>query len=345
MPMRTLFLAGFLIVFGGFTVHGQAAVQKPYVVQYVDGSVQVQVKNQAAWKTVKVRNSIPADATLRLAKGAIIELKRDKTVVSLVKEGTYPVSKFAAKTGGSAGSGVLDIVAQKIEALGSSPPAAGSIRAGSTAAGVRGERISIAGLRVGLSGYLVHWGVLGAIKANIDFVEEDQLIISEAIRILLVRSDYPAAIKKLEAGLREIMEPDRGYEMAYLLATAYSKSGSAARAWKAISLIPDTVTPAEWIRPEAYSDSLLRKGQIQVDLAEYSDALVTLKPLLDPLVKDAFGQVACLVAYHAFKGLDRPDDAAAARRNGLGIRFFRTDDKGNQVEVTSETAKILATLP
>jgi hypothetical protein len=255
------------------------------------------------------------------------------------------VSRLAAKTGAGAGSGALDLVAQKIEALSSSPTTAGGSHAGSTAAGVRGENISIADLRFGLSGYLVHWGVLGAIKANIDFVEEDQLIISEAIRVLLVRNDYPAVIKKLEAGLREVMEPDRGYEMAYLLATAYSKSGSAARAWKAISLIPGTVTSAEWIRPEAYADSLLRKGQIQVDLAEYSDALVTLKPLLDPLVQDAFGQAACLIAWYAFKGLDRTDDAAAARQKGLGIRFYRTDDKGNMVEVTSETAKILSALP
>jgi hypothetical protein len=342
--MRKLCVVGLLFALLGLALHAQAAAQKPYVVQYVDGSVLVQLKNQAAWKVVKIRNSIPADATLRLAKGAIIELKRDKTVVSLVKEGTYPVSKFAAKAGGGAGSGALDLVAQKIEALGSSPAAAGGVGAGSTAAGVRGKKIAIADLRVGLTGYLVHWGVLGAVKENIDFVEEDQLIISEAIRVLLVRSDYPAAIRKLEAGLREVMEPDRGYEMAYLLATAYSKSGSAARAWKAMSLIPDSVTPAEWIRPEAYSDSLLRKAQIQVDLAEYSDALVTLKPLLDPLVKDEYGQAACLIAYHAFKGLDRTDDAADARRKGLGITIFRSDS-GNPVEVTSETAKILAALP
>ena len=101
------------------------------------------------------------------------------------------------------------------------------------------------------------------------------------------------------------------------------------------------------VRPDdtEYRDYLLRKAQLQVDALQNEDALATLKPLLEPLAKDEFGQAACLVAYYAYKGLDRAKEAADVKQKGLAIVYYRTDEKGAQVEVTSETAKILATLP
>jgi hypothetical protein len=70
-----------------------------------------------------------------------------------------------------------------------------------------------------------------------------------------------------------------------------------------------------------------------------------LKPLLEPLVKDEFGQAACLVAYFAFKGLNRNKEATDIRQKGLGITFLQgVDEVGKPVVVETETARILKSL-
>ena len=57
--MRKLVVAGFLLILAGFSLYGQTTVQQPFVVQYVDGSVQVQLKGQTAWKTLKAKDRGP----------------------------------------------------------------------------------------------------------------------------------------------------------------------------------------------------------------------------------------------------------------------------------------------
>src|SRR5512136_360598 len=118
--MRKLVVAGFLLVLAGFSLYGQTTVQQPFVVQYVDGGVQVQLKGQTAWKTLKTRDPVPSDATLKLAKGAMIELARDRTVLSLIKEGMYPMAGLLSKVQTS-GSGIGSTVAQKIRAVSTDP--------------------------------------------------------------------------------------------------------------------------------------------------------------------------------------------------------------------------------
>jgi hypothetical protein len=92
-----LVVAGAFLVLAGFVLCGQTAAQQPFVVQYVDGSVQVQLKRQTAWKTLKPRDQVLADAIVRLAEGAMVEIVRDKSVPSLIKDGTYQLASLADK--------------------------------------------------------------------------------------------------------------------------------------------------------------------------------------------------------------------------------------------------------
>ena len=95
--MRKLVVAGIFLVVAGLVAFGQAAAPKPFVVQYVDGSVQVQLKGQTTWKALKAKDQVPVDATVKVGKGAMIELVRDKTVLSLIKEGTFPITSLVAQ--------------------------------------------------------------------------------------------------------------------------------------------------------------------------------------------------------------------------------------------------------
>jgi hypothetical protein len=349
--MRKLLLTGTMFVLAGLALFGQAAATPPFAVQYVDGSVQVQLKGQTTWKTLKVKDEVPVDATLKVAKGAMIELARDKTVLTLIKEGTYPMAGMIAKVQ-SSGTGVGSTVAAKIKAVASEPVQS------STTGGVRAAK---AGEKPDWNngGYSLQqklkddaeghdyldlqfrfWGVRGgyADRPALKMYEEYWVAVDDGVRALM-ESTYDKAIQHLRDAVTEAIFDDEVKRANYLLAVAYAEGGSPARAWKILSELqvgPDDLE---------YKDFLIRKAQLQVDSLLNEDAIATLKPLLDPLSKDEFGQAACLVAYYAFKGLDRAKEAADAKQKGLSITYTRTDEKGNQVQVTSETAKILATLP
>jgi hypothetical protein len=348
--MRKLLLTTTLFILAGIALYGQTATQ-PFAVQYVDGSVQVQLKGQATWKTLKVKDQVPVDATLKVAKGAMIELARDKTILTLIKEGTYPMTGLIAKVQAS-GTGIGSTVAAKIKAVASDPVQS------STTGGVRaakgGEMPDWSNGGYSLQQKVKdkaseadyydlvfkYWGIRGgyADRPELFMVEDYWMAVDKGVRAL-VEGAYDKAIQYLRDAVTEAIFDDEVKRANYLLAVAYAEGGSPARAWKILSgmeLVPDDLE---------YRDFLIRKAQLQVDSLQNEDALATLKPLLDPLAKDEFGQAACLVAYYADKGLDRSKDAADIKQKGLSITYTRTDEKGNQVQVTSETAKILATLP
>ncbi len=360
--MRKLAVAGFLLILAGFSLYGQTTVQQPFVVQYVDGGVQVQLKGQTAWKTLKAKDQVPADATVKLAKGAMIEMARDKTVLSLIKEGMYPMAGLVSKVQAS-GSGLGSTVAQKIKAVSSDPVQS------STTGGVRAAKAGppdwsnggysieqklkdekekadlIAAKNVKTEGFEIdnlqffYWGLRGgyAEREVPRMYEEYKDAIDLGIRAL-IEAKYDVAIEHLRSAVTAAIFTEEVRKANYLLAVAYVEAGSPVRAWKIISGMNVAKDDFE------YNDFLLRKAQLQVDALQYEDALATLKPFLEPLVKDAFGQAACLVAYYAYKGLNRYKEAADIKQKGLGILFYVEDEKGKKTEVQSETARILASL-
>jgi hypothetical protein len=359
--MRRLVVAGFLLVLAGFALFGQVAVQAPFLVQYVDGSAQVQLKGQTAWKTLKARDQVPADATVKLAKGAMVELARDKTQLSLIKEGIYPMAGLLSKVQAS-GAGLGSTVAQKIRLVSSQPvqsSTTGGVRAGtvkrdwSSGGYTRKQKLEdekekadlIAKKEVPKEGFEIdnlqffYWGIKGgyAERENPRMYEEYKDALDQGIRAL-IDAQYEAAIEHLRGAVTAAIFTEEVRKANYLLAGAYVEIGSPVRAWKIISGMSVAKDDME------FGDFLLRKAQLQVDALEYEDALATLKPLLEPLAKDEFGQAACLVAYYAYKGLNRGRDASEIKQRGLGITFLGEDDKGNKVVVESETARILAGL-
>lgn len=361
--MRRLVVAGFLLVLAGLAVYGQTTAQPPFAVQYVDGSVQVQLKGQTAWKTLKAKDPVPADATVKVAKGAMIELAREKTVLSLIKEGIYPMAGLLSKVQVT-GSGLGSTVAQKIKAVSSEPVQS------STTGGVRAAKAGelpdwsnggysnkqkqsdeedkaqlVAKKEVPKDGFEIdnlqffYWGIRGgyAERENPRMYEEYKDAIDRGIRTI-IDSQYEAAIEHLRNAVTESIFTEEVRRANYLLAIAYVEAGQPVRAWKIISGMNVAKDDLE------YNDVLIRKAQLQVDALQYDDALATLKPLLEPLAKDEFGQAACLVAYYAYKGLNRHKEAEDIKQRGLGIVFTGNDKNGNKAVVESETARILKSL-
>lgn len=359
--MRRLVIAGFVLVLAGLALYGQSATQQPFTVQYLDGSVQVQLKGQTAWKTLKVKAVVPADATLRLAKGAMIELVSGKTVLSLIKDGIYPMASLLAKVKTTSG-GLGMTVAAKLKAVSSEPvqsSTTGGVRAivevpdwsngGYTLAQMlidekdKSEKIAKSEFPEG--GFdidnlqFTHWGVKNgyADRMASNWAEEFGDEIDLGIRALIA-SQYDAAINRLRNAVTQAILPHEVRKANYLLAVAYAEAGSPARAWKIISEMSVAKDDLE------YGDFLIRKAQLQVDALQYEDALLTLKPLIEPLAKDEFGQAACLVAWYAYKGLNRAREASDMKKKGLSVVILKKDSAGNEWTAETEAARILATL-
>jgi tetratricopeptide (TPR) repeat protein len=361
--MRRLVVAGFVLVVAGLALYGQSAALQQFKVQYLDGSVQVQLKGQTAWKTLKVNEKVPTDATIRLAKGAMIELASGKTVLTLIKDGVYPMTSLLAKVQATSGS-LGSTVALKLKAVSSDPvqsSTTGGVRAADATAKrdwsnggytlqqmlddekYKADQISKnkfpdGGFEIDNLQFTL-WGVRGgyADRMTSDWAEEYGDAVDLGVRAL-IKSDYESAINHLRDAVTQAILPNEVRKANYLLAVAYAEAGSPARAWKIISEMSITTDDPE------YGDFLIRKAQLQVDALQYEDALTTLKPLLEPLQKDDFGQAACLVAWFAYKGLNRTREAADIRQKGLSIVFYGEDDKGNKVVVQSEAARLLAGL-
>jgi predicted negative regulator of RcsB-dependent stress response len=335
--MRKLFLAGSFLVLAGLALHGQATVQKPFVVQYVDGRVEMRVGAAEKQTPLAVKAMVSLDATIIVAKGAMIELKRDATVISLIKAGTYKMAELAGTAQGGTGAGLVAIVASKLKAVTSQPTLT------STVAGVRADPCKdikefIKGgatdpnlrycteVKGAAKIMFVYWGLKGGyIEVSPDMAadyEEYKNAVDEAIRALL-RKQYGAAIEYCMKAFKEASPGDlrdpterENAEMrtaAYLLACAHMENGSMAQAWKAIKDLGANPGDRE------YKDILIRKAQLQVDGFLFDEALATLRPLLQPLDRTEFGQAASLVAYHALAGLGRTKEAGEVKKNGLAI--------------------------
>jgi hypothetical protein len=327
--MRRQAVAGFVLVLVGFVLYAQSGAQEPFVVQYIDGAVQAQLKGQTSRRSLKVMDRVPGDATVKLPKGATIELACGKFVIAVVGEGTYTISGLLSRferLGLEAGS----TVAQKIKAV-AREPARINMRPDWSEGGYTyqqmqvDEREKVGQITQGYNpreGFQIdnlrffHWGLKGG-YAQLDvprIYEEYQDAIDRGIRSL-IRARYNEAIEHLRNAVDDAIFPDEVLRSKYLLAVAYAEYGSPVRAWKTISGLTGTKKDLE------YGDLLVRKAQIQMDTFQCEDALATISPLLEPLAKDEFGQAACLVAYYAYRGLNRNKEASEMRQKALSIAF------------------------
>ncbi len=285
-------LAAVLLVVAG------AAFSQSLVVSYADGTVELLLKGQKTWTVLDIGAQVPRDAQVRVSDNGTLEMLAGKTRISIIKNGTYLVADLIKTVGGSSSTGLGASVAQKLHGLTTEREKQG------TAGGVRGAAVG---------------------SSELVWVDESTEIATE-VRDLFAKGMYPDAVPILTEAIEAAYTPEEKDEFSFLLASAYSGNGETARAWHTLS--PVKLDPATTY----YQDMLVLKGQLQADAQQYGDALATLKPLLDPLAKNEYGQTACLVAYYCYKGLDQPGPAADVLKRGVAI------------DPSTETAKQLAAL-
>jgi hypothetical protein len=165
---------------------GTVSAQTNYSVEYISGAVDCGVGQD--WKLLSPGDSVPADTSIRLSRGAIVELAASGKRISIVKEGVYAMASLSASNGEPQKARLLEIVSQKLRYLFKGSGGTESVF------GVRAAQVETAGFESG-----------GAVaKAQ-----------GEAA---LAAGDYPAAARSFEYALDEAM-PDEEEALRMLLAT------------------------------------------------------------------------------------------------------------------------------
>lgn len=203
---------------------GTVSAQTNYSVEYINGTVDCRVGQD--WKSLSPGDSVSADSSIRLSRGAIVELKASGKRISIVKEGVYAVASLSASNREPLKAQLLEIVSQKMRYLFKGSGGTESVF------GVRAAQVETAGFESG-----------GAVaKAQ-----------GEAA---LATGDYAAAARSFEYALDEAM-PDEEESLRMLLATALALMDRPAAALGFLRGGDATITPS---RALLESSLLVRAG-------------------------------------------------------------------------------------
>jgi len=203
---------------------GTVSAQANYSVEYINGAVDCRVGQD--WKSLGPGDPVSADTSIRLSRGAIVELAASGKRISLVKEGVYAMASLSASSREPQKAQLLEIVSQKMRYLFKGSGGTESVF------GVRAAQVETAGFESG-----------GAVaKAQ-----------GEAS---LAAGDYAAAARSFEYALDEAM-PDEEEPLRILLATTLALMDRPAAALGLLRGGDTTITPS---RALLESSLLLRAG-------------------------------------------------------------------------------------
>jgi len=89
---------------------------QPLVLDYLDGSVEVQTRDNA-WKALAVGESVEPDAVLRISDSGLAELSQGALKLHLGKDGTYQMSKSLAQAKQKPNSNIMGLTGSQVSML------------------------------------------------------------------------------------------------------------------------------------------------------------------------------------------------------------------------------------
>jgi tetratricopeptide (TPR) repeat protein len=252
-------------------------------VDFLDGTVEL--KTASTWRPLSIGDQIGSDATIRLAKGSILELSNSSQRISIVKEGTYVLSTLI-KPSSAGDKGLGATLAQKIRNLTTEKQGAGTV------GGARGAQMGS--------------------PEDIQYVDESTMT-RDSVNQMFAAGKYEDAIPVLQKAVTESSSRDEETEFYYMLAQAYYNTGKPAKAYSVIAKI--TVTPSA----SYYPDFIILKAQVLVDSLAYQDAISLLTPFIASKPKTPYAQIAYLLSAQSSRGLGDEKSAKDALSKGYAL--------------------------
>jgi len=208
------------------------------LVEYVDGALEI--KSGGRWEELDIGDTVPEDATIRLAANGFAELSSGSVTVTLNKPGTYSAATLLESGKQVSAFNVAKVVNSKLKKLMSPDQEQEASAMGVRAAEAEDEEMT--------------WVEEGA-----EYLEEG--------KELLLEEEYREAIEVLLEGADFAFTDEEMWEYYYYAAYAYSRLGGSAQALKLLSdMDPDFSTPI-------FTDFVLLKGQLLIESLSFEDAL------------------------------------------------------------------------
>jgi tetratricopeptide (TPR) repeat protein len=260
------------------------AFSQALTIDYLDGTVEL--KTARGWSGLSIGDQVAADATIRIARGGVIELSTGTQRLSIVKEGTYVLSTLIKASDTAATRGLGAQIAQKLRSLTTEQQATG------TTGGVRAGEVGT--------------------RETMEYVDE-YTEYRDKVRKYFASGDYAGAIPTLQSAVAESIGSDEQAEFSYQLAVAYYETARTAQAYRVISKIsPSTST-------DYYPDFIILKAQVLVDSLAYQDALSVLTPFLASKPGTGYAQLAYLLTAQASRGMGDEKAAKDALAKGFAL--------------------------
>jgi len=212
-------------------------------------------------------------------------LSRDKSRITILKDGTYDVALLAKASEKSGAGGIGANISQKLQSLTNEKP----------------KSTTVGGVRAAEQG-----------QQSVTWAEESDEVRSE-VASLLSQKKYQDALKTLNSAIKDASTPADEEEFTYLMGAAYFGAGQTVKAYRALEKV--SADPgSQW-----YASYVLLKAQVLVDSADYAGALAILQPFISANPTGEHAQIAYLLSSYCQRGLGNTADARASLDAGYQV--------------------------
>jgi len=289
---------------GLFLLAALGAAAQDMRVDYTEGLVEL--ASGGSWKELAPGDRLPANARIRLAKDAFVELVQGSTRIAVSQPGVYLAADLVASSKKVASWQLGKVVSAKVK--------------GTVAGGARGEGTAAMGTRGGQAGA----------SATVEWVEASgsEEALSEG-RSLLEAGRLDEALTVLQDALKEAYPGEEGV-FFYYIASAYSGQQRTSLALRTLERA--RIEPQEPL----YTDLVLLKGQLLLESLAFADALALFESQLALNPDGGFAQALLILSSYSCQGLGRSQGAREALQKAVSL--------DSSSELGREAARLLTQL-
>lgn len=234
----------FLFTFTGFFVCflflSHTALAEDFFVAYAEGEVTVREGN--SWREVHIGDTLTEEDTIRLGKASVAELSSSRDLITLTREGTYPLEKMVKEADQRKKVGFGALLTGKLETV---------------LKGTKHKEQSVVG------------GVRGSEAVeneDMSWMTSDTTALIETGKEELAQGDVDAALSLFQEAYDYALDDQEMGMAAFYLAGCYDIKGEKE---KALSLLEDVPIQPEY---ELYTDFHVLKGKLLIETFAYAEA-------------------------------------------------------------------------
>lgn len=276
-----------VILLGIFLFLTPGLVAEDFFVAYAEGDVTVRQGN--SWREVNIGDTLTEENIIRLGKASVAELSSSRDVITLTREGTYPLEKMVEESEQREKVGFGSILSGKLE---------------TALKGTKHKEQSVAG------------GVRGSEAVEnegMSWMTSDTAALIASGKEELAGGDVEAALSLFQEAYDYALDDEEMGMAAFYLAGCYDLKGEKETA---LSLLEDVKLSLD---SELYTDFHVLKGKLLVETFAYAEAERSLSGFQFSRADEESSQLLYLLLGVSCFGQDKTDAARKYFTKAKGI--------------------------